>query len=323
MTFAPWHDEAWRLLDSRRRGGTLPHALLLAGAAGLGKREFAAAFAAGVLCQNPRADGSACGECRACRLVAAGSHPDLITIGLELRDDGKPRTEIIVDQIRALSERIAMTAQFGGMQLARIDPADSMNASAANALLKTLEEPTPASLIVLVADQPARLPATIRSRCQRITLQAPARAQALEWFRGQGIDSRAAETALQASGGNPGLALRWLRDGGLDVRAEVLADLRALCGEKTSPVAVANRWGKADAGARLWFAAALLRDEADARARGAPGPLALTPRPDFTKLSNWFDQANRARELLRGPLRAELVVLEALSGMAPGANAAR
>jgi len=323
MTLAPWHDEAWRLLDARRRGGTLPHALLLAGAAGLGKREFAAAFATGLLCRSPRADGTACGECRACRLVAAGSHPDLVRIGLELRDDGKPRTEIVVEQIRVLGERIAMTAQFGGVQIALIDPADAMNPSAANALLKTLEEPTPATLIVLIADQPARLPATIRSRCQRVTLPVPTRAQALAWLGGHGIETKAAESALQASGGNPGLALRWLRDGGLDVRAEVLTDLRALCTEKTSAVEVANRWGRTDAETRLWFAAAVLRDEADARARDAPGPLTLTPRPDFTKLSSWFDQANRARELLRGPLRAELVVLEALSGMAPGAKTAR
>ena len=345
MTLAPWHEEAWRLLDSRRRAGTFPHALLLSGASGFGKREFAEQLAAALLCE----DGAAapCGVCRSCRLYANRSqrdpvemrpddrlaqphghpgHPDARFVGHVLNEKASPKkmyTEIVVEQVRDLSEWLALPAQFGKAQVALIDPADQMNVAAANALLKTLEEPGERRHLILVSSYPARLPATIRSRCQRVTFAAPTSEQALEWLGGQRIEPKAARSALQASGGNPGLALRWLRDGGLDVRAEVLTDLRALCAEKTSPVEVANRWGRADAQQRLWFAAALLRDEAEAQARGAAGPLALTPRPDFTKLSKWFDQTNRARELLRGPLRSELVVLEALAGMAPGAKAAR
>jgi len=313
VSLAPWLTETWQQLVARRTQNRLPHALLLCGAAGLGKRAFADAFAAALLCQQPRADGSACSACRACVLLRAGSHPDLVRIGLELRDDGKPRSEIVIEQIRRFSERVALTPQFGGLQIALIDPADALNISAANALLKTLEEPTPATLIMLVADEPSRLPATIRSRCQRIELRLPAAAQALDWLAANGIEAKAAHAALAASGGNPGLALAWAKSGGLALRDEVAADLRGLQAGKASAVDVANRWSKNETEPRLWFAAMLLRAEAQAQARGSSGPLALAPRADLARISAWFDGANRARALLRGPLRSELVVLEALA----------
>ena len=316
MIPVPWSEENWRQLMRRRSRGTLPHALLLCGPQGLGKREFADAFADALLCQQAHDDGSACGACRACLLLAGGSHPDRVRVGIELRDDGKPRTEITVEQIRILSERLSLTAQFGGFQIASIDPADQMNHAASNALLKTLEEPTPATLIMLIADQPARLSATIRSRCQRVEFRVPPAAQALAWLGARGADARTAANTLAAAGGNPGLALSWINSGGVAMREGVGTDLRALCSGKTSAVEVANRWSKEDAETRLWFAAALVRDEAQAALRGQPGPLALTPRPNFTKLAAWFEQANRARAQLRGPLRPELILLEVLSGIA-------
>jgi DNA polymerase III subunit delta' len=316
MTLAPWLHSPWTQLADRRARGTLPHALLICGPAGLDKRGFADAFGNALLCERSSGAEMACGMCRACLLMAAGSHPDRVNIRLELRDDGKPRTEITVDQIRYLSERMALTPQFGGLQVASIDPADQMNQSASNALLKTLEEPSAATVIVLIADDPSRLSATIRSRCQRIDIKLPTFAEADKWLRDQGVDEKNAVSALHASSGNPGLALRWIKDGGLALRSEVAADVRALCVGKSSLVEVANRWAKNEPEWRLWFAASLIREEADAQARGASGPLALTSRRDFTKLSRWFDQNNRARAQLRGPLRAELVVLDALSGLA-------
>ena len=314
MTLAPWHAESWSKLIARRAQDRLPHALLLCGAGGLGKRLFADAFAAALLCQQPVGDGMACGACRACHLVAAGSHPDLVRVNLELRDDGKPRTEIIVEQIRSLSERLAMTPQFGGWQIALIDPADAMNIPASNALLKTLEEPTPATLIALLADQPTRMPATIRSRCQRVEFRGPVRGEAQTWLVAQGVDAKIAAAALDASGGNPGLALAWAKSGGLATRDEVARDLRNLCAGKASAVEIANRWSKAETESRLWFASMLLQTEAQAQARGAAGPLAVA-RAGLSDLTAWFERANIARTQLRGPLRPELVVLEALSAI--------
>ncbi|MFC4821887.1 DNA polymerase III subunit delta' [Dokdonella ginsengisoli] len=312
MKDRPWLADAWRMLAGALAAQRLHHGLLIAGPSGLGKRALADAFAAAALCTQRLPDGSACGACRGCTLRAAGSHPDLVRIALETRDDGKLRSEITVDQIRALSQRLAMASQFGGLQLALIDPADRLNAAAANALLKTLEEPTPATVIVLVADEPARLPATIRSRCQRVEVRSPSREEALAWLRGQRVDASSAAAALDASLGNPGLALQWSRDATLDLRRECAEDLAVLAQGRRSASEVAERWVADRPELRLWFAAAFAREEAERLARGETGAFGLTTRDEIPKLAAWFGRANRARGLLATPLRPELVLLELL-----------
>lgn len=322
MTAADWNVSLWNNVLERRRRGAMPHALLLAGPAGLGKRAFAADLAALLLCE--RAADSACGNCRSCLLIAAGSHPDRVEVNLELRDDGKtPRSEIVVEQIRVLSQRLAMTAQFGGHQVALIDPADLMNAAAANALLKTLEEPGSGTVMLLVCDQFSRLPATIRSRCQRIDFALPDAAQAIAWLRRHGVDGAA--QALDAAAGNPGLALALANGGGLALRTEVASDMAALWARKAAPAEVANRWARSEAERRTWFAAQLAQAEAAAQARRERGPLALTAISDFNKLAQWFREAGRVREQLRTPVRSELLLLELLlawRGLAPAARRA-
>jgi len=315
MTLAAWNDDAWTRLIERQRRGTLAHAILLCGEAGLGKRAFADELTRGLLCESPSPRGFACGTCRGCRLLAAGSHPDLVRISLETRDDGKLRTEIVIEQMRVLGERLALTPQFGRGQAAIVDPADALNPNAANALLKTLEEPTPGTVIVLVADNPSRLPATIRSRCQRVDFRPPAHALAVAWLAAQGSDGASAEDALRAGDGNPGRALTWLRSGALKVRVEVRTDLAALLSGAASPLEVAQRWSRDDADLRLQFAASLAREQAGAQAgaRGAAGPFALTAAVELPKLTAWFDRANQIRELLRGPLRSDLALLELLA----------
>jgi len=329
MTLAPWNLEAWNNLNERRRRGALPHAILLAGPAGLGKREFAEAFARALLCNSPSEDGHACDTCRACRFVAAGTHPDLVRISFELRDDGKPRTELTVDQMRNLSERLTLTAQFGGAQIALIDPADAMNHAASNALLKTLEEPTPGTIIVLVANTPSRLSATIRSRCQRIEFRVPETKAALQWLAARGVSGKPAADALHASDGNPGLALDWAQSEALKLRGEVAKDLRELNAGVSAAFDVAQRWSREESDLRLRFAASLVQQQGRAQAHGgealsAGGPLALTQAVDLAKLAAWFDRANRTRDLLRGPIRPELAMLELLAAwttaVAPNRN---
>lgn len=312
MNERPWLADGWRMLAGALAAQRLHHGLLIAGPSGLGKRALAEAFAAAALCTQRLTDGHACGVCRGCTLRAAGSHPDLVRVALETRDDGKLRSEIAVDQIRALSQRLAMASQFGGLQLALIDPADRLNAAAANALLKTLEEPTPATVIVLVADAPARLPATIRSRCQRVDVRTPAREEALAWLRAQRVEAAAAQAALEASLGNPGLGLEWSRDATLELRGECAEDLVALAQGRRSASEIAERWVADRPELRLWFAAALARDEAERLARGEIGAFGLTTRDEIPKLAAWFGRANRARGLLATPLRPELVLLELL-----------
>ena len=309
MTHAmPWHAEHWQRLQARRQRDALPHALLLCGPAGLGKRIFLQRFVAGLLCQQPL-DGDACGGCRRCLLLAAGTHPDRVALSFGLRKDGVQRSEIVVDQIRELSARLAMSSQFGGWQVASIDPADAMNVAAANALLKTLEEPSAQTMLILLADAPWRLSQTIRSRCQRIEFQLPPPADALAWLQAAGVSSPAA--ALAAAGGNPGLAQSWARHGALTRRDEVRKDLAALAGGRGEAMSVVRRWLDDEPEQRLWFAGQAAADEACARATAATGPLASAM--DAEMLGHWYVRANHARESLRGPLRNDLLLLELLA----------
>ncbi|HET6632355.1 MAG TPA: DNA polymerase III subunit delta' [Rhodanobacteraceae bacterium] len=305
MSAHPWHEAAWTMLQRRLAGGSLPHALLLQGDAGLGKRAFADRLARACLCEQPLASGDACGHCRACALLEAGTHPDRVLVSFELNREKNLRSEIVVDQIRALSQRLAMASQFGGWQVALVDPADAMNGAAANALLKTLEEPSPQSLLILVADAPWRLPATIRSRCQRIVFHAPERAQALDWLREQGLDAAVAAEALTAAGDNPGAALAMAGNQGLPRRAEVLRDLTALRAGRADPWGVARQWLADEPDQRLLLAARELHRQAAGEAASGP--------PDLQRASDDFIRFNRAREGLRGPLRPELVLLDALA----------
>lgn len=310
MTGLPWHAEHWSRLQARRQRDALAHALLLCGPAGLGKRAFAQRFVRGLLCERAVENGGdACGHCRACLLLAAGSHPDLIGLTFGLRKDGVQRSEIVVEQIRELSARLAMSSQFGGWQIAVIDPADAMNAAAANALLKTLEEPAAQTMLVLLADAPWQLPQTIRSRCQRIEFHLPAADQALAWLQAEGIADAAA--ALEAAGGNPGLARDWTQQGALDRRHEVRKDLAALAAGRGQTAEVVKRWLDNEPAQRLWFAAQAAADEMKSRADQRSAPLASAM--DVEALGHWYCAVNRTRQSLRGPLRDDLLLLELLA----------
>ncbi|AIF47738.1 DNA polymerase III subunit delta' [Dyella japonica] len=308
MSAMPWHAEHWARLQARRARDAMPHALLLCGPAGLGKRDFMRRFAEGLLCQQTR-DGEPCGQCRSCLLFAAGTHPDFAVLSFGLRKDGVQRSEIVVDQIREWSARLAMASQFGGWQIVCIDPADAMNAAAANALLKTLEEPSPQTLLLLVADAPWRLPQTIRSRCQRIEFHLPPREEALSWLQQRGVKDAAA--ALDAAGGNPGMASAWVEEGALARRQEVRKDLGALAAGRGEAMEVAKRWLDNEPQQRLWFAAQAAAEEMKGRAVSGQGP--LSSQLDAEGLDLWYMAANRARDALRGPLRGDLLLLELLA----------
>ena len=307
--FAPWQQRAYAqaadALDNDRMG----HALLLCGPSRLGKLAVAQRLAQRLLCRDRDADGEPCGHCRGCQLFVAGSHPDYTLVSFILNKEGtRLRTEIVIEQIRELSARLSLTPQYGGAQVAIIDPADATNHAACNALLKTLEEPQPGRFLWLVAADPGRLPATIRSRCQKLEFRLPAHAEALAWLRAQGHDAAIAGEALDAARGHPGLAAAWLHDGGLALRREVAADLAQLARGQASAAATAQRWvADEHAALRLRFATDLALHEAtgllDAR---------LTDAGRTRRLAEWFDAANRTRALLRTTVRADLAVAELL-----------
>jgi DNA polymerase-3 subunit delta' len=306
-----WCGPAWSLLAARAANGTLPHALLVCGPGGLGKRALVEMFVRARLCETPQ-DGRACGSCRTCKLLAAGTHPDRMRVKLEPNPKtGVMRKEIVVDQIRELSARLAMSSQLDGWQVAVIDPADAMNAAAQNALLKTLEEPTEASLIVLVADQPWRLSATIRSRCQRIDLAAPPPGEALAWLHARGVES--ADAVLAAAGGNPGQAWLLAEQGGMQRRQEVARDLLALAAGRADARAIGRAWAGDEPQQRLEQAARLLEGALRARARGEHAR--FEPGWNDETVVVHIAKADRLRGLLNGPLRGDLALFEWLDGL--------
>lgn len=332
--FAPWQQRVYEHAASALDAGRLGHGLLFCGPARLGKRAVAERLAKRLLCTSRTPDGEPCGSCRSCRLFALRSqtdpvelrpdgslahpgghtgHPDFLQISYGINDKARPprsRTEIVIDQMRRLSEQMALTAQYGDAKIAIIEPADAINHAGANALLKTLEEPVPGRYLWLVSANPARLSATIRSRCQKLEFRLPVRDEALAWLQRQGHAESAAAEALDAARGHPGLADEWLQGEGLAVRRQVAGDLEKLAAGDIAVVETAQRWvADSDADLRLRFAADL------ALSAAADG---LTDPERTRSLAAWFDRANRARELLRSTVRADLVVVELLMAWRAG-----
>lgn len=193
----PWQQETWQRLVQPLQQGRLAHALLLSGGEGNGKLFLAQGFAKKALCREQQ--DYACGQCKSCLLIQAASHPDYLLI----EPDGK---NIKVDQIRAMIDQLNQTAQLGGRKVIIIAPAEAMNTSAANALLKCLEEPSANSLLLLISHSPNRLLPTIRSRCQQIIIDKPSFEQADLWLQSYVDNAVDREKLLQLANGNPLLA---------------------------------------------------------------------------------------------------------------------
>ena len=231
----PWHLPVWQTLTERERQ---PHAFLFSGASGVGKRLFAEAFADWLLCQRPIV-GAACGQCRSCQLRLVGNHPDRLLV--EPEEEGKA---IRIDAVRQLSDFMVQTAQQGGRKVVILQPAEAMNLNAANALLKSLEEPASETYLLLVSDQPSRLLATIRSRCQVLALTAPAHAEAQQWLAQQlpDLDAAQHEALLLMAGGAPLRALALHGMGAATLREQVVEDVKALLKSEKSASQLADSW---------------------------------------------------------------------------------
>ena len=239
-----WHKEPWARVERAWEAGRMPHALLLEGPGGLGKLAFARRVATLALT----------GEVPAGNIDSAWVHPDLRETTL-LED----KQQIVADQIRALCTQLVMTSHSGGYKVALIHPADRMNSHAANSLLKTLEEPTPGTLLMLVRSRLDTLPATIASRCQRIRFAAPSREEGLAWLREQDPD-RDFSRLLTMAGGAP-LMAGDLADAGLDELDRVYRqDLAAIVRGEESPAAVAARWHKGELDQTLGWLNAFVTD---------------------------------------------------------------
>ncbi|WP_025917581.1 DNA polymerase III subunit delta' [Herminiimonas sp. CN] len=216
----PWQQTAWQQLQQQR--DRLPHAILLHGAQGIGKTVFAEHLAQALLCDAPGADGHACGQCGSCGWFAQYSHPDYRRVRPEIlepeggeagseteSEDGKksaktakaPSKEIKIGQIRALADFMNISTHRRGKRVIVLYPAEALNEMAANALLKTLEEPAPDTVFLLVTSNLERLLPTILSRCRKFALSMPSTEQALAWLQQQGVSDAA--VWLAEEGGAP------------------------------------------------------------------------------------------------------------------------
>jgi len=218
MNFS-WHQQSWDSL--LRLVERLPHALLIHGVSGIGKLAFAERFAQFLLCEARTSAGEPCGRCEGCRWFVAGSHPDIRRVEPETfarrapdeedapsQRPAKPSSEIKIEQVRELADFLALGSHRGRLRVALVHPAEGMNLHAANALLKSLEEPPPGAVFILVSHRPSRLLPTVRSRCVALPMQTPPSEPALAWLGAQGLPDAARWLAY--AGGAP---LRALEDG--------------------------------------------------------------------------------------------------------------
>lgn len=210
----PWQQEQWQRLQHARQAKRLPHALLFAGLAGTGKVEFAQHFAQALLCQQIQAQGYACNTCHACRLIETRAHPNVLWIEPE-----KEGQAIKVDQIRNVSEFVNQSSLQGEHRIVIINPASDMNTNAANALLKTLEEPSAGAMLILICDQLSALPATVLSRCQHIHFACPPSEQVKPWLTNQIEDKTIdIELLLRLANGAPLAAIELFKNDILPLR---------------------------------------------------------------------------------------------------------
>ncbi len=320
MEYYPWqHEVAQRLGRLRERH---PHALLLQGRRGIGKLDFAMAYARFLLCERPQADSNACGGCASCNWFALGNHPDFRLLEPEEAADtgeeggatakgAKKSAQITVDQVRLLADFLPVSSHRGGLRIALLHPAEALNASSANALLKMLEEPPAGVVFLLVTHQPQRLLPTIRSRCSRLDMPVPSFDLAETWLRQQGVAD--AGERLAYCGGSPLPALAAAEDdrqwrarllallaqgGGMDPHAAAAACVR---GGLPATVEALQKW-----------TCDLLTLRQGAPARYHPGQSAslqaLAERVDLGQLLDFQRALTEARRTAQHPLNQELQI---------------
>ncbi len=236
----PWHQEPWARTLQQIDSGKAPHAFLISAQAASGKRYFAKMLAHRLLCHRPLPT-SACGKCSACLLSAAGNNPDLILV------QALEKSKVIrIDQIRDLRHFLETSSHSFGKRVIILDTAETLNISAANALLKGLEEPPQDAMFLILSDRPKAVMATISSRCRPLKLASPNSTEATDWLRTQ-IPSAAGEDidfALDYAQGRVFTALAMLEDETRTLHESIGDDLLSLIRQQSLATKVATRYQK-------------------------------------------------------------------------------
>lgn len=290
-TVLPWLEDSEAELAHRLNAGRLAHALLIQGPAGLGKLRLARTLVRMLLPDHA--------------LLEAGTHPDYFEVAV----DEQEHSAILVDQIRALSEALLLSAGMGGARMGVIVEAHRMNRNAFNALLKTLEEPPDNAWLVLVTDQPNRLPATVRSRCQKVQVHSPAVEVGLAWLRSQlsdpSVSNEDLAMALSLSANAPLAALELLEGEGLAFGQAVRADLIALSEGGVVDDALLSRWLSAPEAVWRWLALWLANW---ARATGDSEQHRCSIPIRAEHIQHLWMQALEGRRLTETPVRQDLLL---------------
>ncbi|OFZ69369.1 MAG: DNA polymerase III subunit delta' [Betaproteobacteria bacterium RBG_16_58_11] len=323
MTY-PWLVPLWQRLSAQPE--RLPHALLLEGPRGIGKRDFALAFAHALLCETPVQDGHACGQCVACHWLAQDSHPDFRLLepltaeekGEEegaTAEEGPPKRkkyEITIAQVRALADFVNLSSHRAGSRVVIIHPAEALNPAASNALLKTLEEPSPNTHFLLVSHQPHFLLPTIKSRSFSLSMPQPSPSQAAAWLKDQGIHE--AELCLALAGGAPLLAREFADADYLKERRLFLSALQAP--KQLNWLALAEQGARADLAARIDWLQKWLYDLVSSRlARQvrynvdfASGLQDLAARVNLSRVQQFARELAQIKRRLQHPLNPQLLL---------------
>jgi DNA polymerase-3 subunit delta' len=318
----PWHVPLIKQLEAAQAQQRLPHALLIHGGEGIGKRLFAQWLARALMCDVKGSQLAPCGTCASCALTTAVTHPDFTTVS---PDEGKQ--QISIEQIRDLSERLSMTSYRRGFKIAIVEPAHQLTTGAANSLLKTLEEPTRDSLLILISSRLSAVLATIRSRCQKLAMPPPSIEAALEWLRstsGQDVPQELAQFA----GAAPLKALAYLDGSFATLNDQMTKSLSDFLAQRSDVTQVASQWADDALNDRLdwldgWIS---LRLRAGILGTDDPVTLAVLPTQARTlNISAWYSLLDRVRalkaQLTRTALQRELALEALLIGFADTWNA--
>ena len=310
----PWLGPQKALLASALAQERLPHALLIHEAPGAGGNVLADWVAQLLLCTA--ANKPPCGSCSPCRRVARMQHPDLIK--LQLLEESR---QIRIEQVRELAADLTLTSHQGGYKVAIISPADALNRAAANALLKTLEEPTPRTLLILVATQPSRLPATLLSRCQRIHVPRPATDEAVPWL--QTVRGPAEwGAALEVLGGAPLFAAEVEPTSVVEFARDTRRVLEETSGGRADPAVTAEHWWRTDLPLRLLCIENWLTDRIRRHFAGAPFSVEMSPAvhlpqiPSIRRLFGLIDAVQELKASLDAPINRSLALESLLRRLA-------
>jgi DNA polymerase III subunit delta' len=308
----PWLKDAQQRMRTAFKAGRLPHSLLLLSAPGLGAERLANWITALALCESPGV--RPCDACASCRLLRSDSHPDVHAVRLE--EDAQ---QIKIDQVRELIESLTLKSYRGGYKVGIIEGAEALNANGANAFLKTLEEPSADTLLIMIARPNHRLPATIASRCLRLSLRPPSTESAMQWLKANSPPAREWGAALALAGGAPLLAMQLDADGLSALDADMRQSIAELADGSVDITLLADRWVRSNPGVRItwlenWITQRVQASLGTATSHQTAEPVRLPAallKPKIRALFGLLDAARDVRRLAATGMNQQLA-LEAL-----------